>query len=257
MNYIDKYRILYCFNIASIPIGIVVAFYTSLWWLVLGVIWYRIIGIIFVSIGMHRYFTHRSFKTGPKRHILFALGSIISSNGSPIAFAAQHTHHHKNSDNDLDLHRPSDGIFHSCVSWLLHSHQWFFEEKEMKIPMFIVKDRLINFIHKYYFTLWMSISLFLCLIDWKLFLFLMPFAGGLSVLTGNIVVGYLAHTKLPGSYKNFNTKDNSYNHQLIQTIELGEGYHNNHHADPSNYNFAKLPQEFDVCAVLIEKFFKV
>lgn len=257
MNYLDKFRLLYCFNILSIPIGIVVAFNTSLWWLVLGIIWYRIVGILFVSIGLHRYFTHRSFQTGYKRHILFVIGSIISGNGSPIAFASQHIHHHKHSDKELDLHSPKDGTLHSCFSWLLNSKTWFLEEKEMKIPMFILKDRVVNFVHKYYFTCWSTISFILFLIDWKLFLFIMPFAGGLSILTSNIVVGYLAHIKLPGSYKNFDTKDDSFNNEWIQLIETAEGYHNNHHADPSNYNFARNKNEFDLCAVLIKKFFKV
>jgi len=166
INYLDKFRLFYCFNILSIPVGIVVAFYTSLWWLVLGIVWYRIVGILFVSIGLHRYL-------------------------------------------ELDLHSPKDGILHSCFSWLLNSKKWFLEEKEMKIPMFILKDRVVNFIHKYYFACWFLISAILFLIDWKLFLFLMPFAGGLSILTSNIVVGYLVHIKLPGSYKSFDTKDNS------------------------------------------------
>jgi stearoyl-CoA desaturase (delta-9 desaturase) len=244
-------------NLISIPVGIIVAFYTSLYWLLFTFFWYRFVGIIFFSIGLHRYFAHRSFKTGPLRHKILALGSILTGAGSPIAFSASHTHHHKHSDKELDLHSPKDGAFHSCVSWSLNSKQWFFEEKGMIVPMFAVKDRFVNFVHKYYFSLWFLISLSLFLIDWKLFLFMIPVTAGIGTLTNNFVGVYIAHVKLPGSYKNFDTKDNSYNNQFVQSLEIAEGYHNNHHADPSNYNFARKPGEFDACAWIIERFFKI
>jgi len=165
MDFISKFRWFYYMNLISIPVGIIVAFYTSLYWLLFTFFWYRFVGIIFFSIGLHRYFAHRSFKTGPLRHKILALGSILTGAGSPIAFSASHTHHHKHSDKELDLHSPKDGAFHSCVSWLLNSKQWFFEEKGMIVPMFAVKDRFVNFVHKYYFSLWFLISLSLFLID--------------------------------------------------------------------------------------------
>ena len=38
---------------------------------------------------------------------------------------------------------------------------------------------------------------------------------------------------------------------------LGEGYHNNHHHDPTKYNQAFNKGEFDICAWFVDKFFIV
>ena len=63
--------------------------------------------------------------------------------------------------------------------------------------------------------------------------------------------------KLPGSYRNHNTLDNSYNNTVVNWYLLGEGLHNNHHAEPGNYNQAHAPGEFDLGAWIIKKFFYV
>ena len=93
--------------------------------------------------------------------------------------------------------------------------------------------------------------------DGKLPLFLMAFPAGMSVLVGNTLVNWLLHVKSPGSYRNYDTNDNSYNNKWIQWIETGEGFHNNHHQSMGNYNFARKSDEFDPCAWIVEKFLKV
>lgn len=257
MNFNDKYRIFYPIIVLSVPISFIVAYNTSLWWLLLGFIWFRLIGILFVSIGLHRYFAHRSFKTGPKRHIMLVLGSVLTGNGSPIAFTTKHLHHHKHSDKDLDIHSPKEGILHSALLWPMGTHEWFFDQKQAKVPMFILKDRLINKVHNNYFLIWSLLAVTLFLIDWKLPLFFMAFPAGMSVLVGNFFINCLNHLKIPGSYRNYDTDDNSYNNKWIQILETGEGYHNNHHQNMTNYNFAHRPDEFDTCAWIIDKFLKV
>lgn len=257
MTFNDKYRIFYWFIIASVPVSIIVSYNTSWWWLLVGFLWFRVIGILFVSIGLHRYFSHRSFKTGPKRHALLVLGSVLTGNGSPIAFATKHLHHHKHSDKELDIHSPKHGLLHSALLWPSHKQEWFFDEKQVQVPMFILKDRLINKVHSNYFLIWFTLAFVLLLIDWKLPLFLMALPAGLSVLVGNFFINFLNHISIPGSYRNFDTDDNSYNNKWIQILETGEGYHNNHHQSMGNYNFARMPGEFDPCAWIIERFLKV
>jgi stearoyl-CoA desaturase (delta-9 desaturase) len=257
MTFNDKYRIFYPLIILSVPISFIVAYNTSWWWLIFGFIWFRIVGILFVSIGLHRYFAHRSFKTGPKRHIMLVLGSVLTGNGSPITFTTKHLHHHKHSDKELDIHSPKDGILHSAFLWPMGTHKWFFEIKQAKIPMFILKDRLINKVHNNYFLIWCSLALILFLIDWKLPLFFLAFPAGMSVLVGNTLINCLNHLKIPGSYRNYDTNDTSYNNKWIQWIETGEGYHNNHHQNMIDYNFARMPGEVDPCAWIIDKFLKV
>jgi stearoyl-CoA desaturase (delta-9 desaturase) len=256
LTFNDKYRLIYPFIILSVPVSLVAATYTSWWWIVAGLIWFRIIGILFVSIGLHRYFAHRSFKTGPTRHALLAFGSVLTMNGSPLTFATKHLHHHKTADTPKDIHSPIvDGALHTALLWPMHSQDYFLREKGALLPMYCLKDRIIMRVHFNYFLIWFSLATILFLIDWKLPLFLMAFPAGVSIMFGNIMANWLLHVKLPSSYRNYNTDDNSYNNKWIQFFETGE-FHNNHHHAPGNYNFARMPDEFDPCAWIIDKFLK-
>ena len=46
-------------------------------------------------------------------------------------------------------------------------------------------------------------------------------------------------------YRNYETPDDSRNSLLIGIIAGGEGWHNNHHADPSSAKHGHMPGEFD------------
>jgi fatty-acid desaturase len=67
----------------------------------------------------------------------------------------------------------------------------------------------------------------------------------------------LTHIKLPGSYKNFDIDDDSWNNKWLHAFDLGEGLHNNHHKYPGRYNEACMPGEFDFAGYLVEKLFVV
>ena len=59
-----------------------------------------------ITVGYHRLFTHRSFKTSrPVRAILAVLGSMAVE-GSAIEWAATHRKHHRFSDLPGDPHSP-------------------------------------------------------------------------------------------------------------------------------------------------------
>ena len=59
-----------------------------------------------VTVGFHRYFTHRSFKTSkPVRATLAVLGSIAIE-GPIISWVADHRKHHTFSDQEGDPHSP-------------------------------------------------------------------------------------------------------------------------------------------------------
>ena len=44
----------------------------SLWWFLAGLVWSKVIQLIGHSIGMHRYFSHRTFDTTPYGEKLMA-----------------------------------------------------------------------------------------------------------------------------------------------------------------------------------------
>src|SRR4051794_12170389 len=63
------------------------------------------------TIGYHRYFSHRAFKTS--RTFQFLLGCLCCLNlqRGPLWWAAIHRHHHRHSDDENDAHSPVTGSF--------------------------------------------------------------------------------------------------------------------------------------------------
>lgn len=94
-----------------------------------------------VSVGLHRYFTHASFKTTEFWHWTLAVYSTLTVQGSPLGWAAAHATHHRWSDTDRDPHMVD-------LSYLL----W---KRYNRVPMVLrgvrrlVSDPAAVFTHRY------------------------------------------------------------------------------------------------------------
>ena len=58
-----------------------------------------------VTVGAHRYFSHRAFSASTPVKIVLAVLACMA-NGSVLSWAANHRHHHRFSDKQKDLHSP-------------------------------------------------------------------------------------------------------------------------------------------------------
>jgi stearoyl-CoA desaturase (Delta-9 desaturase) len=78
-----------------------------------------------VTVGFHRLFTHRSFKTSkPVRGVFAVLGSAAIE-GPVISWVADHRKHHTFSDQEGDPHSPHvghGGGFRGALEGLFHAH---------------------------------------------------------------------------------------------------------------------------------------
>lgn len=75
----------------------------SLWWIVPLVL--CTIAILFgVTVGMHRLFTHASFKTSQFWHGVLAYLGTLAIYGSTVQWPGMHASHHQYSDTDKDPH---------------------------------------------------------------------------------------------------------------------------------------------------------
>ena len=259
MNFLTKYRVLFLLFMVSAIGGLVAAVFLDLWWwLLAGFVYVKILNFIFLQIGLHRYFSHNSFKTGKIRNTILAIGSVLTGQGSPITWSTIHLHHHINSDDDKDPHSPLHGFWHTVILWPIAGMTYFSNSKKITpTPKHLVRNKTAMWVHQNYFIIWTALIIMTIIIDWKITVYLLLAPAGVSLLHGNIVTNYLSHVNLPGSYRNFNTRDHSYNNKWIQAFQFGEGLHNNHHKDMGNYNQAKLPHEFDPAAWVVDKFFKI
>lgn len=250
----EAYHVVYYL---TIPTAIIVAYIYGLWWwLLAGVIYSKVLAVFGVQIGLHRYFSHRSFTTGKFRHIFLCWISLLAGEGSPIQWGTFHVHHHKNSDTSRDIHSPNvDTFAHATLYWGMESMDWF-KSKGIAPPSFaLLNDRYVSFVHKYWYIIWIILITVTLIISWKVCLFLLLFPAMFATLNSSVMTNGLAHLNLPGSYKNFELTDKSTNNKWIQAYQIGEGLHNNHHKYPGRYSQAVTEDEFDPVAWIIEKFF--
>jgi stearoyl-CoA desaturase (delta-9 desaturase) len=239
-----------------------------------GIHWYDVAAFVVlygltglgVTVGFHRYFTHRSFSTNrPIRAVLGILGSAAIE-GPIISWVADHRKHHAFSDRKGDPHSPHvghgerfhalRGLAHAHVGWLfIHTDRG---AKERYAPD-LLKDPLIKFIDRT-FLLWAIAGLAL------------PF--GLGVLLGGTVKAGLTGLLWGGALrmlvlhhvtysinslchffgrKRFDTNDESRNLAWLAPFSMGEAWHNNHHAFPTSaaHGLRRLERALDPSAGVI------
>ena len=225
--------------------------------LVILAILYSLTGIG-VTVGFHRLFTHRSFKTaGPLRFLLAALGSAAIE-GPLIEWVSNHRKHHQFSDESDDPHSPhhhGTGV-RGALRGLAHAHLgWILKGDAAATPERYAKDLLADPIARFVdrtFLVWLLAGLAL------------PFALG-AALTGTLD-GALAGLLWGGAVRIFllhhatfsinslchffgrqpyATGDKSRNLAWLALPTLGEAWHNNHHAFPTSARHGRSRWQLD------------
>jgi len=204
------------------------------------------------SIGNHRYFSHRSFKMVKWKENIVAVLAHLSTSGTTLQYVTVHRYHHANSDNGKDLHSPYEiGRYRSFFHWYATDPSTVAGFKYIKD---LLRNSFILKLHQYYFVVIALYISVLLLIDPLLVLFCYLLPAGYTWFIGGVLSMPL-HLKNQG-YRNFDTDDCSINSYFWNVLTLGEGLHNNHHAQPAQYNFAftKKSGEWDFSAWIIDKF---
>lgn len=251
MNLNTKVRLLQLFNhVMTIP-AIVYAVYTHQYYLfAIAFAAWVIIGPISSVITLHRLLTHRSFKTYPWLEKTLSYISVISTIGPSISWVALHRQHHATSDKISDPHSPNiAGKFNFLQAikvWL--GYGW----KIPNIPITYVKDLMRDptqkFIFNNYFKIIFVFSLVLISINPVLWLFVYVVPASMTVhLIG--VVNVLGHSH---GYRNHDTPDQSTNSWIANIISLGDGWHNNHHANGNSITTQEKWWEWDLMAQIIK-----
>lgn len=217
--------------------------YTLTAWIVvfLGYFLYSGVGI---SMMMHRYWTHKSFEFKSKMLMWVCTWfALMAGRGSIIGWVHVHREHHAFSDTGKDPHSPGINGWRVFFPHLLNYGK--------KINKSIVRDIFnrtqIN-INKYYTLLILVWIIFLALVDLRLAYFgwIVPVAITQIVLNSFI---YFGHSY---GYTNHNHRDNSKNLLPFGILLWGEGWHNNHHKNPSKWNMQEKWWELDLIAPIIK-----
>ncbi len=218
-----------------------------------------------ITVGYHRLFTHRSFKTSaPMRAILGIMGSMAAQ-GPILEWCATHRRHHQHTDRPEDPHSPHvhGTEIGSLLKGMYHSHVgWFFtpgpsEEYMRRYVPDLRKDKVVVWVSKLV-GVWTVLGL------------LIPGAIGLwathswmgallGFLWGGLLRVFLVHhvtwsvnsiCHIWGAQP-FDTHDESRNNPIFGILSMGEGWHNNHHAFPSSARHGLEWWQLDLSALFI------
>jgi fatty-acid desaturase len=226
-----------------------------------------VFGTLGINLGYHRLLTHRGFRC-PKwlEHTLVLLG-VCTAQQSPAFWVGMHRRHHQFADDEPDPHSPGAGF------WWAHMG-WFFVERAGEERVLIttryaeevLRDPLYAWLERRGWHLVVLLSL--------VFFFAGGSAAGLlagksagesakfgmsivlwagcvrTVITWHITwaVNSVTHSR---GYRNYETRDHSHNHLLLGYLSNGEGWHNNHHADPRSAKHGHRWWELDVAYLTI------
>ena len=203
----------------------------------------------------HRLISHRSFEAGSKfKHNLIIFLSVFQVNHSPLKFAISHRHHHKNSDlgPELDVHGPSTGFWNTLIGWelTLETRQ---RVLQMKLNRDLLRDKFLLWFDKHYYKILFFVFLIIFLVSPSVFWYIVVPASVFWKLEANLFVNWYCHKFGYTTYK-LDT-DTSHNSVWAGYLTMGEGWHNNHHANPGSWRLGQQWWELDIPAALIKHYF--
>ncbi|MEU4573731.1 acyl-CoA desaturase [Nonomuraea sp. ATR24] len=232
---------------------------------VIAAVFYVISGLG-VTVGLHRYFTHGSFKAKRPLKIALGIAGSLSLEMSVLDWVATHRKHHKFSDKEGDPHSPwrfGPG-FRSMTKGLLYAHMgWLFDADRVNREKYapdLVRDPDVMKLHRWFGALALT-SILLPgviggLVTWS-------WQGALTALFwGSLVrIGLLHHVTWSINSichvfgeEDFQVRDKSRNVWWLAIPSFGESWHNLHHSDPTCARHGVLKGQIDLSAGVIRIF---
>jgi stearoyl-CoA desaturase (delta-9 desaturase) len=217
-----------------------------------------------VTVGFHRYFTHRAFRARQWLRVTLAVVGSMAIQGSVIQWVSDHRKHHRFSDREGDPHSPwrygrsfgaiAKGFFYSHLGWLF---DWEKTSEKRYAPE-LLGDRVIRWVSTT-FPLWVAVSMVVPplvggLWSWSWWGALTAFFWGSLVRVGllhhvTFAINSVCHIK---GRRPFKTRDRSQNVWWLALPSLGESWHNFHHAEPTSARHGVRRLEIDTSAMVIK-----
>jgi len=193
-----------------------------------------------MSLGYHRLISHRSYCTPRWLERFFALLGCLSAQSGPVTWAAIHRLHHRSADHESDPHTPRVGFLWAQCEWTFYKRpeidSW---DSKVRIAADVAADPFMRFLDRNFVSVnaaaviciglagyaWNGVFGAISLTVWGCFVRI--------VVTWHLIFLINSAGHLWG-YRNYNTRDDSRNVWWLAPFVFGDGWHNNHHADPSS-----------------------
>jgi len=232
----------------------------------LAVIGVYVYGPVGINLCYHRLLSHRSFSCPLSLEHSFAIIAVCCIEDTPARWVATHRMHHHRADDRPDPHSPLVSLFWSYMGWL------FIENTDLSRG--VAYDRYARDILRDKFYRWIERTVVWITFGQSLVYFAVGFlielsSGGTirealqfaaSIWLWGVVIRTILvwHVTWCGNsfphlfgYRNYETNDNSRNNAWVAIITGGEGWHNNHHAEPASASNQRHWWEIDLTYLLL------
>ncbi|XP_012140350.1 (11Z)-hexadec-11-enoyl-CoA conjugase-like [Megachile rotundata] len=261
-NYKHKYLWTHILVHSVLQIGWIISIYVTIYHSKLATfIWgftvAFIAGNVGISIGAHRYYTHRSFKQTFPFKIFVLLVQVMAGQNSMFVWVRDHRIHHRYADTDVDPHNSTRGLFFSHIGWMMaKKHPLVIKkQKEMNFDD-LLEDKLLMLQYKYflhiYFPLAMIFPMAVAMYFWNetfwcaLFTtYFFPYVTNLHITW---TVNSISHYWGPRPY---DKRVKAVESVVSSMLTLGDSWHNFHHTFPWDY---RLGEKFSIPTKMVELF---
>ena len=202
---------------------------------ILGFLWYQVIAIFGISIGLHRHFTHRQFDVSKIYEVIILFLITLTGARSPLGWIGAHRLHHANADTENDPHSPDIKGF-----WNIVFNRWTCKNIPRKYIKDVIKNPRIIFFHKYWKHIHLTVAIISLLIGLNFFI---------AFIVIPYVLGFFGYGFFNAAgHKNYKPRTNFW----INILSAGEGFHDVHH---NNEKLTRL-NKYDISGIVIERFIK-
>jgi stearoyl-CoA desaturase (delta-9 desaturase) len=174
---------------------------------------------------------------------LLALFGTLSMQGGPILWVSHHRLHHAHSDTEADPHDSNRGFWWSHWGWM------FFMPKERldfdhyaRFAKDLARDPIYRFLNDQMVPLQVAFAALLYVLGGWPFVLWGVFVRLVLVYHCTWLVNSACHT---WGYQSHDSRDHSTNLWWVALVVYGEGWHNNHHAEPRSARHGFAWWEFD------------
>ena len=217
-----------------------------------------------INLCYHRMLSHRSFRVPRWLERFFVILALCCLQDTPARWVATHRLHHNHSDEEPDPHTPLVSFLWAHIGWLLVRDP---RTHTLAVYQKYAKDLLSD---PFYMRLeknpWLPFAVY---IGHAAIYFLAGLSAGwwlggdiaagvqfgLSLLVWGVIVRTVVVWHITWSvnslthlwgYRNYETGEHSRNNWLVAVLSVGEGWHNNHHADPASASVQHRWWELDI-----------
>lgn len=201
---------------------------------------YTFNGLLGITIGYHRLFSHRSFTGHWILQYLVAFAGAGAFQGSIKWWGRNHRIHHRYIDTDKDPYNATRGFWYTHMGWMVMKQDYGILGK-VDVSDFKY-SKVVQFQHKHFFRIAMLSGIILptlvCGLGWGDWLGGYFYAGLAKIAMvhhSTFFINSLAHTNFFGAMQNYADTHSSHDSFVCALLTFGEGYHNFHHEFAQDY----------------------